>query len=102
MEIYRARRVRDAAADLPALGGDYAARYNGEEFARLPGTTVAQAPAVLARLRQHRAVLHAEVTFCTGLSLRGQHRDGDSALGDADRALYAAKTVGRDRNCVDV
>jgi diguanylate cyclase (GGDEF)-like protein len=78
---------------------DYAARYGGEEFALvLPGISTAQAAILLGRLRLRWAILHPEVTFSAGVSTC---RDGvpvSGTLAEADRALYAAKAAGRNRD----
>jgi len=78
---------------------DYAARYGGEEFALvLPGISTAQAAILLGRLRLRWAILHPEVTFSAGVSTC---RDGvpvSRTLAEADQALYAAKSAGRNRD----
>lgn len=82
---------------------DYSARYGGEEFALLlPETTIGQARNVLARLRQRWAILHPTVTFSAGLAACTSDTGGGAALEAADRALYAAKAGGRNRDhCAD-
>ena len=78
---------------------DYAARYGGEEFALLlPGTSADQAAALLARLRRRWAVLHPEITFSAGVASCRFGVTGEAALAEADRAMYAAKTAGRNRD----
>jgi diguanylate cyclase (GGDEF)-like protein len=82
---------------------DYAARYGGEEFALvLRGTSTAQAATLLSRLRLRWAILHPEITFSAGVATC---RDGvpvSGTLAEADQAMYAAKTAGRNRDyCVD-
>jgi diguanylate cyclase (GGDEF)-like protein len=78
---------------------DYAARYGGEEFAvLLPATGLSQAAATLARLRQCWALLQPEVTFSAGLASFGPDQSATEVLAIADRALYAAKAAGRNRD----
>lgn len=78
---------------------DYAARYGGEEFALLlPATGLHQAAAMLARLRQCWALLQPEVTFSAGLACFGPDQSAAEVLMIADRALYAAKAAGRNRD----
>jgi diguanylate cyclase len=78
---------------------DYAARYGGEEFALLlPATTASQTATLLDRLRRRWSILHPEMTFSAGVAT---YRDGMSAaatLAEADRAMYAAKDAGRNRD----
>ncbi|AKJ31636.1 GGDEF domain-containing protein [Caldimonas brevitalea] len=88
---------------------DVLARWGGEEFLLLmPGRDLEQVEAALQRLRD---AVHAEpwaqlhdrlsVTFSAGLC---QHPRGGSmteTLERADRALYQAKALGRDRLAVD-
>jgi diguanylate cyclase len=85
-----------------------AARLGGEEFAiLLPRSALPEAQAIAERMRvaiagsrirrQSDASVLAQVTVSVGVTL---HRVGESArefLERADRALYAAKSAGRDR-----
>ena len=84
---------------------DFAARYGGEEFAVvLPDTELAIAMPIAERLRQSMhsrwaAAGLGEVTASAGVAsapTTGPH-DPERLLGAADRALYAAKTGGRNR-----
>jgi diguanylate cyclase len=78
---------------------DYAARYGGEEFALLlPDTSPAQAATLLDRLRLRWAVLHPEVTFSAGVATYQDGVSGSATLAEADRAMYAAKDAGRNRD----
>jgi diguanylate cyclase (GGDEF)-like protein len=78
---------------------DFAARYGGEEFALLlPATGTAQAAATLARLRKCWSLLQPGVTFSSGIAGFGPDDSAGDVLATADRALYAAKAGGRDRD----
>jgi diguanylate cyclase (GGDEF)-like protein len=78
---------------------DYAARYGGEEFALvLPGTSTAQAAALLSRLRRRWAILHPEVTFSAGVATCLDGIPVSGTLAEADQAMYAAKAAGRNRD----
>jgi len=78
---------------------DYAARYGGEEFALLlPGTSTAQAATLLGRLRRRWAILHPEITFSAGVATCRDNHPVTGTLVEADRAMYAAKATGRNRD----
>jgi diguanylate cyclase (GGDEF)-like protein/putative nucleotidyltransferase with HDIG domain len=85
---------------------DYAARTGGEEFALiLPETTEQEAYVVAERLRV--AVQDAfgdelvPVTFSFGVAGYPHHgATTDALLGAADRALYTAKELGRNRTVI--
>ena len=85
---------------------DYAARAGGEEFAIiLPDTGAQEAYVVAERLR---AAVEAEfapelvpLTFSFGIAAHPEHGASAEALVDsADRALYAAKELGRNRSVI--
>ncbi|MEK8053273.1 diguanylate cyclase [Ideonella sp. DXS22W] len=84
---------------------DALARWGGEEFLLLlPGTPLAAAETVLARLRERIAgadfgaiVPGLTVSFSAGVSLCAAGEDGDRAIERADQALYRAKHAGRNR-----
>ena len=87
--------------DLGALG-----RFGGEEFALL--TSDVSPSLLVLRLENLRtrialtpviteggAAVH--VTISAGVAIRGAGRDFDALYADTDRALYEAKTAGRNR-----
>jgi diguanylate cyclase (GGDEF)-like protein len=87
---------------------DILGRYGGEEFAIiLPETDLQAACEVAERLRQNVARSPIEinresvsVTVSLGVAtLVGETRDTLSLLSEADDALYAAKSQGRNRVC---
>jgi len=89
--------------------GDFAARYGGEEFALiLPDTDEKGARSVAEIIRSqinaqnipHKASLTAgHVTLSLGFSTARPEKESDrsSLVENADRALYQAKTQGRNR-----
>ena len=91
--------------------GDLAARYGGEELAVLmPNTDVAGAVALAERIRnavhdlkiEHAGMPGGFVTVSAGVeALRPAELDGQpkALIRAADKALYRAKTMGRDRVC---
>jgi diguanylate cyclase (GGDEF)-like protein len=82
--------------------GDYAGRYGGEEFVLvLTGTSPAEAAATLRRLRQHFATLQPDITFSAGIATCSGRSPAET-LRAADRALYRAKDLGRNRDCVEM
>ncbi|WP_418126108.1 diguanylate cyclase [Variovorax sp. 160MFSha2.1] len=102
------RTVAALAARRP---GDLAARYGGEELAvLLPNTDVQDALLLAERIRNavrdlkiaHAGVENGFVTLSAGVeALRPSALDGQSKelIEAADKALYQAKTQGRDRVC---
>ncbi|BCA64124.1 hypothetical protein HMP09_3358 [Sphingomonas sp. HMP9] len=77
------------------------ARIGGEEFAILiDATTPMRADAILERLRSQRMpfdmAITASIGCCTGPLLR--ESDWKALYRSADRALFAAKSAGRDRS----
>ncbi len=75
--------------------GDVLARYGGEEFALLlPRTTPEEAIGVLDGMR---AVMPRGQSFSAGVTTWRVGTDPESALNEADGALYQAKRTGRDR-----
>jgi diguanylate cyclase (GGDEF)-like protein len=74
---------------------DMLARYGGEEFSLLlPGCTLADAKALVQRLRD--AMPDGE-TVSAGIACWDETEDADELVGRADQALYAAKRDGRDK-----
>ena len=93
-----ARVLRDSVrpSDIPA-------RYGGEEFVVvLPQCTVADAAAVLERVRQQLAFVVSsgsgpEFTVSFGIAGSGFHDTFSETIDAADAAMFAAKAAGRDR-----
>lgn len=85
--------------------GDVVGRFGGEEFAvLLPGLSTSEASVVAERLRRAIADVRISgdsgprITASVGIATLDEHgNDVDELLGAADRALYAAKTDGRNR-----
>ena len=85
--------------------GDVLARWGGEEFLLiLPGAEGQQALEVLGRMRERLAQAPLDdleaglvVRFSAGVAVCDDHRTLDRSIEAADRAMYAAKTGGRDR-----
>ena len=93
-----------AAAGRDQLRGqDMFARVGGEEFmALMPGTTAREAAQAIERLRSHiaepeqRARINCRYTLSAGIAeFCGE--TADALFARADRALYQAKNLGRDR-----
>ncbi|WP_102107056.1 diguanylate cyclase [Oceaniglobus roseus] len=100
-----ARTIRDNLR-----GVDLVARYGGEEFvAALPEASLPAARQAAERVRRRIAELSlpapdgrpVPVTVSIGIAIGGHGRGtGGLLLDQADRALYRAKTTGRNRVCV--
>jgi diguanylate cyclase (GGDEF)-like protein len=103
------RRISDAVSGARERAGDLAARYGGEELAvLLPRTDLAGAMTVAEKMVQavrdlripHAGNPAGIVTISAGVAALAPIRGGRAAqdlLADADAALYAAKSSGRDR-----
>ena len=98
--------LRSFAAALRAglRDGDLVARWGGEEFLlMLPDTGIEQAQALLERLRAGVAVLAVpgldglRIAFSGGISVRSGGEPFADTINRADKALYLAKSSGRDR-----
>lgn len=86
---------------------DVVCRYGGEEFVIvLPDTSNEALRACAERLRDYARELHVHrdgqplgsVTVSSGIAISPHHATtADGLIAAADRALYAAKTAGRDR-----
>ena len=87
---------------------DVASRYGGEEFCiLLPQTGIAEAGAIADRVRQRVATTQfphgksqplGRVTISVGVSTFSKHVDtSENIIAAADRALYHAKNLGKDR-----
>lgn len=87
---------------------DVASRYGGEEFCiLLPQTAMTEAGAIADRIRQRVATTHfphgktqplGKVTISVGVSTFTKNVDTqENIIAAADRALYQAKSMGKDR-----
>ncbi|MDB9514544.1 GGDEF domain-containing protein [Kamptonema animale CS-326] len=103
-----ATAIRDACREIPPERLYLVARYGGEEFAViLPNTGITDAIAVAEEIRrriQTLAIPHQQsfVSEYITLSLGVASADAAEALPEtliaaADKALYEAKSLGRDR-----
>lgn len=94
-----------SASRLALRTQDRLGRLGGEEFLLvLPGCSAEEIPAVFARLRNAVAAIEIAglpadqpVRFCMGAVSVTAGSGLDVLLGQADLALYAAKTAGRDQ-----
>lgn len=101
--------LRELGAFLLAgvRGGDIACRYGGEEFMLIlpeaPATAVLQRAEDIrekakALVIKHQGQVLGPVSLSLGVALFPDHGEtAEKLIGKADKALYAAKTHGRDR-----
>jgi diguanylate cyclase (GGDEF)-like protein len=88
--------------------GDALSRWGGEEFLlMLPGTTAEEALICVERMRGQLAARSFDhiapkltVTFSAGIGVCGVDDRTDAIVERADRAMYRAKTAGRNRTIV--
>jgi len=89
-------------------GADVASRYGGEEFCiLLPQTSISEAATIADRIRHRVSTTHfphgkaqplGRVTISVGVSTYSKHVDtAENIIAAADRALYQAKSLGKDR-----
>lgn len=105
------RVLATVAAQLQAVirDSDILARYGGEEFALiLPETNIEDAFNLVDKLRSHIETCpfrHKEtpvnITMSCGVAQFGASDTLDDVFERADKAMYAAKSAGRNRACVD-
>lgn len=106
------REVAAIVAHAARRPGDLAARYGGEEFSIvLPGqegSVAAQVAEMLRKRVMQAAIPHAGsaqgvVTVSIGVAAiqPNRHTTSSDLVGPADRALYDAKSAGRNRVVVD-
>jgi diguanylate cyclase (GGDEF)-like protein len=103
----RALRVIADALVAAARASDVVCRYGGEEFCLiLPGTPVASASQIAARVREEVSAACARAGVCGGMPITvtigvaecpGDGWETDALMRAADRRLYAGKESGRDR-----
>ncbi|WKZ33079.1 MAG: diguanylate cyclase [Thermodesulfobacteriota bacterium] len=99
--------IRQAASAMlgSIRGSDIAVRYGGEEFAVfLMGSTPAECVIVAEKIRRKLAGLAFDgglaglkITASAGVAVRSQKEPVAEFLGRADKALYQAKSSGRNR-----
>jgi diguanylate cyclase len=84
---------------------DNVARYGGEEFVIiLPDTQLKEGVEAIERLQREmtkKFFLNNNerilVTFSAGVALRNADEDQEEVVGRADKAMYVAKTTGKNR-----
>ena len=102
----RVLRTLGALLARHTRAADCVGRYGGEEFLLvMPNTTLAQARDMLDRLRGDIEATHwagvfegaTGVTATIGIAACGAAVSAESAIRQADGALYAGKAAGRNR-----
>lgn len=104
------RRIAATIQKHMERASDLAARYGGEEFAViLPETSIGSAALVAERIRHaiaeqlipHAGSSYGRITLSIGVAaaVPGLDNPPDDLVLDADRALYQAKSSGRDAVC---
>jgi diguanylate cyclase (GGDEF)-like protein len=81
---------------------DFVARYGGEEFVLLLPDTDKEGASILAnRIREKVSRMKHDyghpITMCFGICTYAHRQDSDGILGCADKHLYEAKNMGRNR-----
>lgn len=101
--------LKQIAAIIKLVGkrpGDLCARYGGEEFAIVLGNTESEPASILGmrllKAIQNSSFSHSSVTASLGLAAMHPQKGGkeDSLIEAADKALYAAKHLGRNQLCI--
>src|SRR6266550_968070 len=103
-----ALKITAHALKATLRSADVACRYGGEEFCiLLPQTTLSEAGVIAERMRQRvtetdypygKSQPLGMVSVSIGVSTFGKHIDtADSVIAAADRALYTAKRLGKNR-----
>ena len=103
-----ALKITAHALKAALRSADVACRYGGEEFCiLLPQTSISEAGVIAERMRQRVAEREypfgksqplGNVTVSIGISTLGKHIDtGEKVIAAADRALYTAKSQGKNR-----
>ena len=103
-----ALKITAHALKAALRSADVACRYGGEEFCiLLPQTSITEAGVIAERMRQRVAEREypfgksqplGNVTVSIGISTLGKHIDtGEKVIAAADRALYTAKSQGKNR-----
>jgi diguanylate cyclase (GGDEF)-like protein len=103
-----ALKITAHALKAALRSADVACRYGGEEFCiLLPQTSISEAGVIAERMRQRVAEREypfgksqplGNVTVSIGISTLGKYIDtGEKVIAAADRALYTAKSQGKNR-----